>query len=330
MVHQYHHDYSVLEGRISNANEPPDIADNEHVVVEDFPTVGQSTHVVLRSYQHPAGGGANTSRQTIDTAPYLFIATAGAGLLLNVLLCCMVSWKRRNNRQIMLRKQSHLKSIEATLKVEPDDAHSNNLSDDDSDQDWVSLDYATDESEPSNDDDDDSGTLDAEEEKPAFEIVLINPFSRRRGHARIKHVMERLQVVYQSETDNVEVMGKSNKRLQNTWETLVDISQWDHDMKRLFQLGLPFVGQAAMEGGFEILPISVVGMFLGTKELSAYVVVRILVGTTGMIVRGLHDRWPRCATMPEHTTTLWWGTTYNSPLSFASCFRYPSASSGTC
>ena len=76
---------------------------------------------------------------------------------------------------------------------------------------------------------------------------------------------------------------------QSCMDVLSTVARWDIDMKRLFKLAFPFVLQVVIEGGFETLTVAVIGKLLGTKEQSAYVIVRLFLDMTEQVVGGLHE-----------------------------------------
>jgi hypothetical protein len=59
----------------------------------------------------------------------------------------------------------------------------------------------------------------------------------------------------------------------NSWDSLLQTVEWDHENKRLFTLAVPYTSQAIVAGIAEAARVAVIGKFYGTRELSAYVIV---------------------------------------------------------
>jgi hypothetical protein len=72
-------------------------------------------------------------------------------------------------------------------------------------------------------------------------------------------------------------------------DKLIDIADWDKEMKRVWWLAKPFTIQAFLESLFAIVIVALVGHFLGVREANAYVVVTILSEFTNTINYGFHE-----------------------------------------
>jgi MatE len=70
---------------------------------------------------------------------------------------------------------------------------------------------------------------------------------------------------------------------------LLSIADYDYETKRLVKLGGPFVMQALLVGIMSTVRVALIGKFIGTAALSAYVVVELAVGTTDVFLLGLID-----------------------------------------
>jgi hypothetical protein len=77
--------------------------------------------------------------------------------------------------------------------------------------------------------------------------------------------------------------------IERSWNKMLIIAEWDYEMKRICRLGTPFVIEALLEGITEAARVAIIGKLIGTKELSAYVVVDLLVGLTTQFFGGFQD-----------------------------------------
>ena len=78
---------------------------------------------------------------------------------------------------------------------------------------------------------------------------------------------------------------------------LLLIAEYDYETKRLLKLGTPFVMQAVLIGVMEITRVALIGKFIGTSALSAYLIVQLAVGTTDIFLLGLIDA---CSSLCSH------------------------------
>ena len=78
---------------------------------------------------------------------------------------------------------------------------------------------------------------------------------------------------------------------------LLLIADYDYETKRLLKLGTPFVMQAVLVGVMETTRVALIGKFIGTSALSAYVIVQLAVGTTDIFLLGLIDA---CSSLCSH------------------------------
>ena len=76
---------------------------------------------------------------------------------------------------------------------------------------------------------------------------------------------------------------------QGFWDTLLDLVVCDFESKRLLKLAIPFATQAFSTGILDMITVAVIGKVLGTKEVSAFVVVRTLVDITSSFFGGFHE-----------------------------------------
>jgi hypothetical protein len=78
---------------------------------------------------------------------------------------------------------------------------------------------------------------------------------------------------------------------------LLLIADYDYETKRLLKLGAPFIMQAVLIGIMETTRVALIGKFIGTSALSAYVIVQLAVGTTDIFLLGLIDA---CSSLCSH------------------------------
>mgnify|MGYP005842695953 CR=1 FL=1 len=77
--------------------------------------------------------------------------------------------------------------------------------------------------------------------------------------------------------------------VQGLLDELAAIMAWDVEMKRIIKLTIPFATQAFFTGALEISTVGVVGKLIGTREVSAFVVVNMLVAITTEFVGGFPE-----------------------------------------
>lgn len=77
--------------------------------------------------------------------------------------------------------------------------------------------------------------------------------------------------------------------IQKFWNQLLEIAIWDFEMKRIIKLAIPFGTQSFSTGIIEMLTVAIIGKLIGTKEVSAFVVVRTLVDITSSFFGGFHE-----------------------------------------
>jgi hypothetical protein len=83
--------------------------------------------------------------------------------------------------------------------------------------------------------------------------------------------------------------GLWNSTCGSWFRQLLLIADYDYETKRLVKLGGPFVMQAVLVGVMETTRVALIGKFIGTASLSAYVVVQLAVGTTDVFLLGMID-----------------------------------------
>jgi hypothetical protein len=73
------------------------------------------------------------------------------------------------------------------------------------------------------------------------------------------------------------------------WQQIIEIADWDFEMKRLGTLSIPYVIAGATEGFFQIINVAIIGHLLGVKEANAYVTVTILLEFTATFTYGFTE-----------------------------------------
>jgi Na+-driven multidrug efflux pump len=64
------------------------------------------------------------------------------------------------------------------------------------------------------------------------------------------------------------------------FDRLLDVAEWDFEMKRLVALSIPFSLTAVANGAFETVRVALVANFIGTEAVGAYTIVLLLMGLT--------------------------------------------------
>uniref|UniRef100_A0A7S4HIJ4 Protein DETOXIFICATION n=1 Tax=Odontella aurita TaxID=265563 RepID=A0A7S4HIJ4_9STRA len=77
------------------------------------------------------------------------------------------------------------------------------------------------------------------------------------------------------------------KTIQYGIDYLVELCEPDDEMKRIVRLGIPYTASEVCEAFFEAVTVAVIAQFVGTNELTAYVVVHLLIGMTDELVNGV-------------------------------------------
>jgi len=70
------------------------------------------------------------------------------------------------------------------------------------------------------------------------------------------------------------------------FDRIIALSEWDFEMRRIMRLTLPFATQALFTAVLDVLTVSIISHFVGTKEVSAYVVVKMLISLSNEFVGG--------------------------------------------
>lgn len=91
------------------------------------------------------------------------------------------------------------------------------------------------------------------------------------------------------EYDNTKPPENFKDRLCNFWDGILMVAEWDYESKRICKLGGPFIIQALVEGISEAVRVAIIGHFIGTRALSAYVVVDLMIGLTTGFLGGFQD-----------------------------------------
>ncbi|CAB9520946.1 Mate efflux family protein [Seminavis robusta] len=271
------------------------VQDDDHSN-DDFPRAVHDTEMIRNYYtrsgtaQAPSSSsGTESANDANDANAYLFVTTVFVCICINILLCCMVSWTRRNTRRQHRKRQAHLNSVEATLQ-----GWTLMFARYDNDEDRVRLNYNEDHDSETGGE---AGEGIPPEKTPSYEVVLKFPLLRRRGSTRKQNIMKHLQVVCNSgnepnasnnhlrKSDGV----KTSRERDTVWDTLKEIAHWDKDIDDTVALGLPFIARAGVTGLTNTLTLIVIGKLVGIQELSAYVVVRFLIEFAGKMVAGIHE-----------------------------------------
>jgi hypothetical protein len=77
--------------------------------------------------------------------------------------------------------------------------------------------------------------------------------------------------------------------IARVFDDLLVVAEWDFETTRVCKLAFPFVVQALLTGACEITRVAIIGTYIGTRELSAYLVVSILLSLTASVSSGLQD-----------------------------------------
>jgi len=68
---------------------------------------------------------------------------------------------------------------------------------------------------------------------------------------------------------------------------LVDIAHYDHETKRILQLGVPITAGSVFESLFDAIAVALISRYLGVEALSAYVVTNLLIGLSDTLISGV-------------------------------------------
>jgi len=64
------------------------------------------------------------------------------------------------------------------------------------------------------------------------------------------------------------------------FDRLLEIAEWDREMKRIMSLSIPFSLAAVADGAFETIRVALVANFIGTDAVGAYTIVLLVLGLT--------------------------------------------------
>jgi hypothetical protein len=73
------------------------------------------------------------------------------------------------------------------------------------------------------------------------------------------------------------------------FDSLLEVAEYDYEMKRILRLAWPFVGQSLIEGLSEAVNVALVGRFVSTRAMAAYVGVDMLIGLSASFLSGFKD-----------------------------------------
>lgn len=97
-----------------------------------------------------------------------------------------------------------------------------------------------------------------------------------------------------NQTESSGIHRRNSRRCRNlpaavsrTFEKLLSIVELDYETKRIYRLALPYVLQALVSGIAWNGILVIIGQLLGTRQVSAYAVVDLLVGLTSEAVGGI-------------------------------------------
>ena len=79
------------------------------------------------------------------------------------------------------------------------------------------------------------------------------------------------------------------RSLRSPFDGLLEIAEWDYEMKRICRLATPFVMRDLAEGEFEAVNVAVIARFIGTGEVAAYVTVDMVVGLSSSLFCGFYE-----------------------------------------
>lgn len=73
------------------------------------------------------------------------------------------------------------------------------------------------------------------------------------------------------------------------WDRLMLVSEFDYESRRLCKLAVPFISQALLQGVMEAIRVAIIGRFISTNALLAYLAVDLLVGMTTSLLGGFQE-----------------------------------------
>jgi uncharacterized protein (UPF0335 family) len=74
-----------------------------------------------------------------------------------------------------------------------------------------------------------------------------------------------------------------------TFDKLLEIAEYDYEMRRLCKLAAPFTATALLEGLLEAVNVALIGRFISTSALAAYVTVDMIVGLSSSSLSGFQE-----------------------------------------
>lgn len=115
------------------------------------------------------------------------------------------------------------------------------------------------------------------------------------------------QFLVQSEEDEIEITCcGAHAWWKPTWvvtyfDRVVALSEWDFEMRKIMKLTLPFVSQALFTGLMDVLSVAIIGKLVGTQEVTAYVIVDMLIALTNELVGGFWNALTTLCSQAEGT-----------------------------
>jgi len=82
---------------------------------------------------------------------------------------------------------------------------------------------------------------------------------------------------------------KDTKSDSSGWKRMLEIADWDKEMKKFVYLAIPFSLQGVSAEFFDIVNVAIVGHFIGVREANAFVVVTILLEFTSTLTTGFSE-----------------------------------------
>jgi hypothetical protein len=71
------------------------------------------------------------------------------------------------------------------------------------------------------------------------------------------------------------------------FDRIVAISEWDHEMKRIVKLSIPYTLKALLLGVNQTITVAIISQFVGTDAVVAFVLVELLLGLTAQFFGGI-------------------------------------------
>jgi Na+-driven multidrug efflux pump len=79
----------------------------------------------------------------------------------------------------------------------------------------------------------------------------------------------------------------SKQSINHAFNVLVDVAHYDHEMKDLLKLGIPFTIAGALESVWDAIAVVLISRYLGIESLTAYIITNLLLGLTENFAGGI-------------------------------------------